>query len=137
MEGVWVMGGVERTPQRKTFVVPVENRSSETLLEIIDRHVLPGSIIHTDMWAGYSRVAENGTFQHMTVNHSRHFRDLITGVHTNTMEGTWNRIKQVIRPRNRVANEMEEHLWEFIWRRKNKDNLWEALIAALKDVYYE
>jgi hypothetical protein len=137
VEGVWVVGGVERTPERKTFIVSVENRSANTLIDIISRHLRLGSIIYTDMWAGYGRLSENTEFQHMTVNHSLYLRDPLTGVHTNTIEGTWNGVKQHIKPANRVADEREEHFWEFIWRRKNKNNLWESLLDALQNIYYE
>jgi transposase-like protein len=137
VEGVWVVGGVERTPDRKVFITAVQDRTSKTQLDIIRVHVKPGSIIYTDMWKGYARLAEEGTFEHMTVNHSKFFKDPNSGVHTNTIEGTWNGGKQSIKPRNRVADGMEEHLWEFIWRRKNSNNLWEAFMDALKDIYYE
>ena len=59
-----------------------------------------------------------------------------TGAHTNSIEGSWNALKMQIKPRNRVKG-IEEHLWEFIWRRKNADRLWDAFIDALKDAYYE
>jgi hypothetical protein len=48
VEGVWV-GGVERTPERKVFITAVKDRTSETLLDIIHKHVNPGSIIYTDV----------------------------------------------------------------------------------------
>ena len=44
--GVWVLGGVERTIERKVFLVPVEDGSSETLKWIINSHVISGSIIY-------------------------------------------------------------------------------------------
>uniref|UniRef100_A0A0N5BHB7 DDE_Tnp_IS1595 domain-containing protein n=1 Tax=Strongyloides papillosus TaxID=174720 RepID=A0A0N5BHB7_STREA len=53
VEGVWVVGGVEITEDRRVFAVPVEKRDAETLLNVIKTHVRPGSIIHTDMWKGY------------------------------------------------------------------------------------
>lgn len=54
IEGVWVFGGVEKTPQRKFFAVCVDRRDSETLNELILRYVLPGSIVITDGWKGYN-----------------------------------------------------------------------------------
>ena len=120
VEGVWAVGGVERTPERKVFLVKVEQRDRETLFEIIRRHVRPGSIIYTDLWRGYAGL-ENEGYQHHTANHSIQFLVPFTEIHTNTIEGTWNALKVQVRPRNRVKN-IEDHLWEFIWRR-NKDNL--------------
>ncbi|OBZ81297.1 hypothetical protein A0J61_10655 [Choanephora cucurbitarum] len=34
--GVWVVGGVERTPQRRCFLVVVPDQSARTLLSIIE-----------------------------------------------------------------------------------------------------
>ena len=53
VEGVWV---VERTPQRRMFAVSVEDRSRETLHAILERQILPGSIVHTDCWAAYMKA---------------------------------------------------------------------------------
>lgn len=134
VEGVWVVGGVERTSERKVFLVEVISRNKETLLEIIKRHVLPGSIIYTDLWKGYSGL-ENEGYEHFSVNHSIQFKVPGTNIHTNSIEGTWNGLKLQIRPRNRTK-EVEDHLWEFIWRRRNENGLWNAFINALKDIHY-
>lgn len=136
VEGVWVVGGVERTEARKVFACPVEQRDSDTLLAVIRAHVLPGSIVYTDMWKGYKRLNETGMFEHFTVNHSESFVDRETGVHTNSIEGTWRAIKDGIPNRNRVKEGMEEQLWEFIWRRINKDILWDGFVKALIEVKY-
>ncbi len=48
VQGVWVVGGVERTADRKLFAVTVEDRSARTLLQIIVDNVAPGSILYTD-----------------------------------------------------------------------------------------
>ena len=48
----------------------VENRSAETLGDMIMRHVRGGSIIHTDMWRGYNLIDESEEYQHLTVNHT-------------------------------------------------------------------
>lgn len=134
VEGVWLLVGVERTETRKCFVRRVESRDARTLQDIIAQQVIPGSIIHTDMWRGYSGL--NGeAFEHRTVNHSLHFKDPVSGVHTNTVEGMNNALKISIRPRNRTAS-IDDFLSEFIWRRINTGNLWEAFIAALRDVHY-
>jgi hypothetical protein len=42
-------------------------------------------------------------------------------------------LKILIRPRNRTA-EVDEHLEEFVWRRKHNAYLWDAFIAALQEV---
>ena len=137
VDGVWILGGVERTPERKVFTVPVPERSAERLAEIIQRHVLPGSIIYTDLWRGYSRLSNLNDYKHSTVNHSLYFKDPSTGVHTNTIEGTWAGLKLKIPIKNRTENFIEPHLWEFLWRRKNKEMLWTAFIDALAEIHYD
>lgn len=136
VEGVWVLVGVERTSERKLFAVHVENRSSVTLNRIICEHVIPGSIINTDMWRGYSDL-ENLGYQHFSVNHSVAFKDDVTGACTNTVEGTNNALKMKIPVRNRVADNIDQHLFEFIWRRKNNDSLFVAFIKCLRDIHYD
>jgi transposase-like protein len=135
VDGAWVIGGVEKTPERKVFLVPIEQRNRESLLPVILQHVRQGSIVRTDLWRAYSTLSEVG-YQHETVNHSQNFTDPETGVNTNTIEGTWNGLKIQIRPRNRTREGITEHLMEFIWRRKNCNDLWLGLLSALKNTYY-
>ena len=130
------MGGVERTEDRRIFVEVVSDRSAMTLLEVIRRHVRPGSIVYTDLWRGYSGLSEALDVQHMTVNHSLHFVSP-DGIHTNTIEGTWNGIKFIVPARNRTFSGMTEYLPEIIWRRMNNDDLFGGLIRALQITLYE
>lgn len=134
VEGVWVLGGIERTIEKKAFVVTVPNRNEITLLDIITQHVHPGSVIYTDMWKGYLNIIYHNDMKHYTVNHSKNFVDPITGVHTNTIEGTWNGIKINIAARNRTKTDMPKHLQEYIWRKENRENLWDALIHNFQEL---
>ena len=52
------------------------------------------------------------------------------------IEGTWAGVKQKIPVRNRTLG-IEGNLWEFIWRRRNKNDLWGGFVEALKEVIYE
>jgi transposase-like protein len=135
VEGVWVLGGVERTVERQIFVEIVADRSAQTLLEVIARHVKPGSIIHTDLWKGYSEIESVLGNEHRTVNHSIQYV-ASDDTHTNTIEGTWNGLKMKIAVRNRNKNDMNDCLLEFIWRRKHREDLWEGLISALQNVSF-
>lgn len=42
-----------------------------------------------------------------------------------------------ISPLNRTKDSMEEHILEFIWRRKHQANLWNGLIRALAAIHYD
>ena len=79
------IGGAEITPERRMFAVSVQDRCADTLRAIIQDHVLPGTIVRTDLWRGYRALHDFG-MEHQTVNHTDHFVDPITGVHTNTIE---------------------------------------------------
>jgi transposase-like protein len=132
-EGVWVIGGVERTPERRVFFVAVENRNAETMREVLTKYVKEELIIYTDMWRKYNWINDSDRYQHHTVNHSIHFRDPQTGVDINTIEGTWNGLKMNCPARSRVEN----HLFEFIWRHQQRYNHWIGFINALKKVHCE
>jgi hypothetical protein len=42
VEGVWVIGGIERTASRALFVAVVEDRSALTILELLTEYVANG-----------------------------------------------------------------------------------------------
>jgi len=74
------------------YVETVDHRDAATLFPIIQAHVRPGTVILSDKWAAYNRVATMpGISGHETVNHTYHFKDPVTGVHINTIESYWNR----------------------------------------------
>jgi IS1 family transposase len=137
VEGVWVVGGVEKTPARRVFLVVVEDRSMKTMQEIVSKNIASGSTIRTDMWKSYGFLDKDPAFIHEVVNHSECLKDPITGVNTNTIEGTWSGLKRKIDARYRVKKGMEGHLVEFIWRRKHAGNLWESFLGAMRDIHYD
>jgi transposase-like protein len=136
VDGVWVVVGIERGPTGKIFMVPVETRDAETIREIVFRHVRPGSTIYSDYWKGYSHLEDFG-LTHLRVNHSQTFKDPVSGACTNTVEGLNSGIKRRIMPRNRTKNGIKGHLGEYVWRRQNKECLFEKLIEAMRDIHYE
>jgi len=118
-------GGSRTDIRKEAFLVPVSSRSSDSLEAIIKEYVLTRSVIHTDLWKGYAGLDKRLGFSHRTVNHSLFFSDpeTETGTHTNTIEGTWSGVKINILRRNRVEDYMEDHLFEFIWRRVHENDL--------------
>ena len=65
------------------------------------------------------------------VNHSVSFIGE-DGLHTNNIEGTWSGIKQTVPARNNVKGRLKDKLFEFMWRRKNRSELWDAFLRALR-----
>lgn len=91
VNGQWIFGMIERESGR-VILIPVENRSRETLLPIIKKWILPGSLIISDCWKPYDILSQED-FQHLKVNHSLHFKDPETGANTNRIESTWRAAK--------------------------------------------
>lgn len=111
----WVFGAY-CVEQSKGFLFFVENRSEETLLPLITRHIADGSIITSDLWKGYYNINKFG-FEHRTVNHSRNFVDPITAADTNSIEGFWSVIKRKLKYIFGSQGELKQrHLQEFVYR---------------------
>ena len=118
VDGVWVFGGCERRNSQNSFFEVVENRSQEILESLIIKYVRKGSVIYSDSWKGYNtdRLVGLG-YTHGTVNHSQHFKDPVSGVHTNTIESTWHHLKHF--KHHRHSKELRaSYFAEFIFRRK-------------------
>lgn len=105
VQGVWIIGGVERTRERKCFLAVVHDRSSKTLIQCINEHVNEGSTIYTDYCRAYLELRNHG-YLHYRVNHSENW------------------------PRNRTKN-ITHHLFEFIWRRIKAHDLWNSILEAI------
>ena len=109
------------TNQLLDIMEMVSRRDANTLLPIIQAHVLPGTTIHSDEWAAYRRVQNLGNvIAHGTVNHSLHFVDPSTGVHTQNIESYWSRVKHRIKHMKGLHHhQMASYLDEFMWRERH------------------
>ncbi|XP_046663007.1 uncharacterized protein LOC124355897 [Homalodisca vitripennis] len=126
IQGQWVFGGIERQ-SRESFLVPVDQRDRDTLLDIIQQWVLPGTTIVSDCWRAYNCLGDEG-FRHLTVNHSINFVDPNTGAHTNTIERHWREVRANI-PRYGVRTDhFVGYLAEFLFKTKYRVN---ALLGAI------
>jgi hypothetical protein len=83
---------VERTPERRIIIIRVEQRNADTLIPILLSYVHLESTIHSDLWKAY-RNLKLFCEQYKTVNHSLHYKNPLTCVHTNTIMGSWRSIK--------------------------------------------
>jgi transposase-like protein len=91
VKGQGVFGGVERE-SGKTFLVPVPDRTADTLMAVTDAWIEPGTTVISDCWGAY-RNLDQQDYTHRTVNHSIGFVDQRTGAHTNAIESTWRHVK--------------------------------------------
>ena len=94
----------------------VPRRDAMTLLPIINAHVAPGTVVHSDEWSAYRRVsALPNVASHGVVNHSINFVDPVTGVHTQHVESYWNSATQKLKNmkgchRHHLASYLDEHM---------------------------
>ena len=118
---MWVFGMVDTSHEPALgYMRIVPDRTAATLLPIIQQHVANGTIVHSDEWRAYRRVAALPSVQaHQTVNHSVTFVDPSTGVHTQHIESYWNRTKlKLKRMKGCHTQHIPGYLDEFMWRER-------------------
>jgi transposase-like protein len=85
----------------KTFLVPVPDRTADTLMAVISDWIEPGNTVIGDCWSAY-RDIETHSYTHQTANHTIGFVDERTGAHANTTESTKRHVMAFLNPYNRV-----------------------------------
>jgi transposase len=108
-----VFGLLKRGGRVYTKIIP--DASSATLIPIIERKVIPDSIVYSDCWRGYN-VLDVSEFKHYRINHSRLFADKKN--HINGIENFWNQAKRHMRKFNGVPRQnftlfLKECEWRF------------------------
>ena len=88
------------------FMQLVERRNAATLLPIIQQPIQPGTMVYSDEWRSYNRVGNIPGLDHLTVNYFLFFVDPVTGVHTQTIESYWNRVKTKLKTMKGVRRDM-------------------------------
>jgi len=113
VDGVWVLGAVEETNKKRIILMIVDDRKKETLTEKLKDSIAEDSVLYTDGWKGYVDLSSHFE-DHKTVNHSKNFKDPETGVHTNTIEGSWCGIKMHVPFRGRTKKEVNLYLVRYM-----------------------
>ena len=108
-----VFGLLKRGGKVYTKIIP--DASSATLLPIMERKIVPDSIVYTDGWRGYN-VLDVSAFHHFRINHSELFADKQN--HINGIENFWNQAKRHMRKFNGVPKAhfglfLKECEWRF------------------------
>jgi len=113
----WVFGGIDCVT-KECFAVLVEKRDAATLLPIIQKYILPGTTVVSDLWRAYNCLGNEG-YVHLTVNHSINFVDPYTHANTNRVENMWMRAKRRNKKECGTAkNLLASYLSEFMWRQR-------------------
>lgn len=116
-------------------ILPVENRTSETLIPLMQQYILPGSVIYTDSALVYRCLSELG-FTHLFVNHKvGEWINYRTGCTTNHVESVWQKVKNLNKIRfGTHRSTLASHLAEFMWLQKfGKD--FDMFLQHIKEVY--
>jgi hypothetical protein len=106
--GVWVLGIISRKEESRgqdVMLFCVEGRSREDLVELIEEHVEPHTLICSDALAAYTALSEN--YRHHVINKAvegfaRQGWDRMRGhftVTVNTCERMWGRLRELGRQR--------------------------------------
>jgi len=118
-----VIGLVERGG--RAYAKVIKNAKAETLVPIIRKRVIPGSVVYTDQFGAYNTVSAYRRYTHKRINHET--QGYVRGdIHTNTVEsafslpkrgvmGTWHKVS---------AKHLPAYLDEMCFRfnrRKNPD----------------
>lgn len=136
-EQIWVFGLVDtsQTPSLGYMEI-VPQRDAATLLPLINAHVAPGTIVHSDEWAAYHQVQRlPNVSTHEVVNHSVNFVAPTTGVHTQNVESYWNRVKTKLkRMKGCHGDQLPSYLDEFMWRERYGTSALLALQNIMRDI---
>ena len=106
----WVFGALCRETG-DCFMIPVHNRSIDTLEPIISANIYPGTTVILDLWRAYNSI---GTIDmiHQRVNKSLNFVGPITGANIQSIERMWKSAKE----RNKRHNGTDRHMLEsYTW----------------------
>jgi transposase len=90
---------------------------------VVREFVLPGSMVFTDDWNGYSGLDRNGTYRHRRINHTE--RIYVDGpVHTQTIEGFFGHFKTDVRGTHHAisAKWLPGYLNEWVWKWNHRDD---------------
>ena len=98
-----VFGILKRGGKVYTKVIP--DASSATLIPIIERKVLPDSIVYSDSWTAYNAL-DVSDFHHQRINHSIEYVDGGNRRnHINGIENFWNQAKRHLRKYNGIPKD--------------------------------
>ncbi|KAF9762385.1 hypothetical protein NGRA_2060 [Nosema granulosis] len=104
---------VEKEGNKRIKLFRVNDRSKPTLEKYSVKFIHSDTKIHTDCLKEYTGLKHLFN-EHSTVNHSKYFKDPITLVHTNTIEGNWFACKIHIPQRRRTTKKIDLYLVRFM-----------------------
>ena len=131
----WVFGLTQRDSLDCVLIQVPPNRSRETLIPIIERFCLNGTIFDSDCWKAYFKLDEHINLedcQYFSVNHSKNYVDPETGAHTQTIEGLWSHVKNFLPIRGMKPHDLSSYLGHFMWDRFCKQRKLDKFVHFLR-----
>ena len=107
-------------------------RSIDTLLPIIQQHILPGTTIYSDGWSAYNCLSEHG-FIHGEVLHNQEFLNAEDPtLHTQTLERMWRDLKEWTKFPGMLMKHLRQYVsrWYFLRDRPTSEALHDYLIQV-------
>ena len=125
----WCFGMIDNDTGR-IGIFHVSNRSSDTLIPLVQIFVEPGTTVSSDQWRSYNPLSMIG-YHHLIVNHSKNFVNPNTGAHTQRMESNWNCCKQWMRESHiKDREKYQSYIHEWCFRHNQNfdfSKIWEVL----------
>lgn len=137
--GHWVFGAIERDSGR-CFLAEIPNRNAQTLLALIEEHVLPGSHVMSDELPAYEDIGQinDGIYMHSVVEHKKHFvNPHDSDVNTQTIENLWMQAKRKLRRQCGTSEKLfPSYLHEFVFRNALRHtDIFSSFLIALSESY--
>jgi transposase-like protein len=131
-----IVFGVIDTVTKDFIIRHIDNKTRETLRNVIVETIREESTVHSDQWSSYMALFPHENYIHSTVNHSRNFVNPDNGVNTNLIENLWMRLKTTLRRRHQHNfNNLDGYIAEFCFRKKylsKRESIFEEIIERIK-----
>lgn len=105
-----VFGLLKRGGKVYTKIIP--DAKTETLMPILEKKVVPDSIVYSDCWRGYN-VLDIAGFKHYRINHSQLFADRQN--HINGIENPRLREGVLLEPSQAAYAEIQRYSATVFW----------------------
>jgi transposase-like protein len=131
---VWVFGIVDTSFEpARCYMQVVPDRQKTTLYPIMESVCLPGTIIHSDEYPTYRALQRTIGFNHGSVNHTLHFVDPDSGVHTQHVESSWATSKLPIKcSKGLRRDQLPLYLQECMWRNLVGQNAFARFLELIR-----